>query len=176
MPGMRGGLGPRGYLTDEEKAQMPKVTKELIFRILSYLKPYTLQFVLVFIVILFSAAVGLLPSIITGKIVDEALVNKNLSLLIELLIAAFCAMLVSQLIGVLENYINAWISQHIVFDMKNEMYKHLLYMPQSFYSSEKQGDIITRMDTDISGVSTVISGTLSSIVSNILLSAIGAII
>lgn len=163
----RNSLGPRGYLTDEERKQMPKVTKELLLRILSYLKPYTLQFVLVFVVILVSAAIGLLPSIITGKIVDEALVNKNLTLLIKLLIAAFCSMLVSQVIGVLENYINAWISQHIVFDMKNQMYKHLLYMPQSFYSSEKQGDIITRMDSDISSVSTVISGTLSSIVSNI---------
>ena len=166
MPPVRG-LGPRGYLTEEEKKQMPKVTKELLLRILSYLKPYTLQFVLVFVVILASAAIGLLPSIITGRIVDEALVNKNLTLLIQLLIAAFCSMLVSQVIGVLENYINAWISQRIVLDMKNEMYNHLLYMPHSFFSTEKQGDIITRMDTDISGVSSVISGTLSSIVSNI---------
>ena len=166
MPQMRG-LGPRGFLTDEEKAQMPKVTKELLVRILSYLKPYALQFCIVFVVILISAAIGLLPSIITGKIVDEALVNKDLALLIKLLIAAFCSMLVSQIIGVLENYINAWISQKIVSDMRNEMYNHLLYMPHSFFSTEKQGDIITRMNTDISGVSTVVSGTLSSIVSNI---------
>ena len=34
-------------------------------------------------------------------------------------------------------------------------------------SSEKQGDIITRMNADISGVSSVISGTLTSVVSNI---------
>ena len=40
-------------------------------------------------------------------------------------------------------------------------------MPHSFFTTEKQGDIITRMNTDISGVSTVISGTLSSIVSNV---------
>ena len=51
--------------------------------------------------------------------------------------------------------------------MKNQMYKHLQSMPHSFFTSEKQGDIITRMNTDISGVSTVISGTLSSIVSNV---------
>ena len=51
--------------------------------------------------------------------------------------------------------------------MKNQMYDHLLHMPHSFFTSEKQGDIITRMNTDISGVSTVISSTLSSIVSNL---------
>ncbi len=162
-----GRLGPRGFLTDEEKASMPKVTGALLKRILGYLKPYWFQFILVFLTILVSAAVGLLPSIITGRIVDEALVGKNLKLLIQLLIAAFVSLTVSQIIGVLENYINAWISSRIVFDMKNQMYHHLQYMPHSFFTTEKQGDIITRMNTDISGVSSVISGTLSSIVSNI---------
>jgi len=146
---------------------MPKVTKELLLRILSYLKPYWLQFLLVFVAILLSAAVGLLPSIITGRIVDEALVGRNMELLIKLLIMAFATLAASQIIGVLESYINAWISQRIIFDMKNEMYDHLQHMPHSFFTSEKQGDIITRMNTDISGVSSVISGTLSSIVSNL---------
>lgn len=160
-------LGPRGFLTDEEKQNMPKVTKELLLRIMSYLKPYWLQFLLVFLTILVSAVVGLLPSIITGRIVDEALIGQDLFLLIKLLILAFLTTAVSQVIGVLESYINAWISQRIIFDMKNQMYDHLQHMPHAFFTSEKQGDIITRMNTDISGVSTVISSTLSSVVSNI---------
>jgi ABC-type multidrug transport system, ATPase and permease components len=162
-----GGLGPRGFLTDEEKQNKPVVTKGLLLRILSYLKPYWPQFLLVFLAILLSATVGLLPSIITGRIVDEALVGKNMKLLIQLLLAAFATLTISQVIGVLESYINAWISQRIIFDMKNQMYDHLQHMPHAFFTSEKQGDIITRMNSDISGVSSVISGTLASIVSNI---------
>ncbi len=165
--GMRGSSNPRGFLTEEEKQNMPKITGALIKRILSYLLPYKLQFFFVFIAILLSASVGLLPSIITGRIVDQALVGEDMRLLIFLLIMAFCALTASQVIGVLESYINAWISQRIIFDMKNQMYRHLQYMPHSFFTTEKQGDIITRMNTDISGVSSVISGTLSSIVSNI---------
>ena len=167
MPGPWGFGGPRGFLTDEEKQNMPKVTKQLLARILSYLKPYWFQFTLVFVTILVSAAVGLLPSIITGRIVDEALIGKDMKLLIQLLLMAFATLTVSQVVGVLESYINAWISQRIIFDMKNQMYDHLQHMPHSFFATEKQGDIITRMNTDISGVSSVISGTLSSIVSNI---------
>ena len=166
-----GGLGPRGargFLTEEEKANMPKVSWALIKRILSYLKPYWLQFLFVFVAILLSAVVGLYPSIITGKIVD-ALGSESVTLkyLIELILIAFATLVVSQVIGVAESYINAWISQRIIFDMKNQMYDHLQHMPHAFFTSEKQGDIITRMNTDISGVSTVISSTLSSIVSNI---------
>ncbi len=163
----RGGLGPRGFLTDEEKQNMPKVSKELLLRILAYLKPYWLQFILVFIAIILSATVGLLPSIIIGRIVDTALVGNDLWLLVKLLLFAFGALMASQIIGVLENYISAWISQKIIYDMKNQMYKHLQSMPHAFFTTEKQGDIITRMNTDISGVSSVISGTLSKIISNV---------
>ena len=155
--GGRNSLGPRGFLTDEEKANIPKLDKNLIKRILSYMKPYMFQFILVFIIILASAGIGLLPSVITGMIVDKALIGEDMALLIKLLLAAFVCLTVSQAISVLESYINAWISQRIIFDMKNQMYDKLMYMPHSFFTSEKQGDIITRMNTDISGVSTVIS-------------------
>ncbi|MEG1882357.1 MAG: ABC transporter ATP-binding protein [Clostridia bacterium] len=158
--------GPKGYLTEEEKSSAPKITKALILRILSYLRPYWWQFLLVFLTVLVSSVLGLLPSIITGRIVDEALIGQNMRLLIELLVLAFITLIAAQVIGVLESYINAWISERIVYDMKNQMYKHLQCMPHSFFTSEKQGDIITRMNSDVDGVAAVISGTLSSAVSN----------
>lgn len=161
-------LGPRGFLTEEEKLSVPSVTPALLKRIGSYLKPYWLQFLLVFIAIAASSVVGLFPSIITGRIVDEALVGTDMSLLIKLICLAFITLAGSQVIGVLESYISAWISQQIIYDMRNEMYRHLQYMAHSFFTTEKQGDIITRMNSDISGVSSVVSGTLTSIVSNIL--------
>ena len=155
------------FLTDEEKANPPKVTKELLLRILGYLKPYWKQFLLVFAIILIASVVGLLPSLITGRIVDEALVGEDLGFLIQLLLIALVAMAVNQIVGVFENYVNSWISQRIIFDMKNEMYAHLQGMQHSFFTTEKQGDIVTRMNTDISGVSSVISGTLAQVVSNL---------
>ena len=89
--GMGRGLGPRGFLTEEEKQNMPKVTSKLLLRILSYLRPYWFQFLLVFVAIFLSATVGLLPSIITGRIVDEALVGESMGLLLRLILAALAA-------------------------------------------------------------------------------------
>jgi len=160
-------MGPRGFLTEEEKDNLPTVTWDLIRRILGYLTPYWCRFVLVFITIILSSVLGLLPSMITGRIVDEALVGESMMLLIQLLLAALVTLTASQLVGLLTTYLNAWISQHIIFDMKNQMYGHLQRMSHAFFTSERQGDIITRMNTDVSGVSSVISGTLSSILSNI---------
>lgn len=167
MGGKGLGGGPRGFLTEEEKQNRPKLTKGLLKRIFAYLKPYLLQFFLVLIAILFAAVIGLLPSIITGRIVDEALTGRNMTLLLRLLAYALVTLTVAQAITVLQSYINSWISQRIIFDMKNQMYAHLQDMPHSFYTTEKQGDILTRMDNDISGVGTVITNTLTTSVANI---------
>ena len=159
--------GPRGFLTDQEKENLPKVSWGLIKRILGYLTPYWAKFLMVFVTILLSAVLGLLPSIITGRSVDEALVGQDMALLIKLLLAALVTLTASQLVTVLTSYLNAWISQHIIFDMKNQMYGRLQRMSHAFFTSERQGDIITRMNTDVSGVSSVISGTMSNILSNL---------
>ncbi len=171
-PGMRGpmhiGGGPRGFLTEAEKQNKPKIDKKLLKRILSYLKPYKWQFLLVFFSLIISAVLGLFPSIITGEIVDSIIANGDMAHLVKLLVLAFIVLSLSQIISVLEQYINSWISQKIIFDMRNEMYDHLQHMPHAFFTTEKQGDIITRMNSDINGVSSVISVMLTSVVSNIL--------
>jgi len=171
--GMRGPMGPpggpRGFLTEEEKKNKPKVTKELLVRILRYLKPYKWHFILVFLALAVSAVLGLFPSVITGKIVDSIISDsRSVKALIQLIGLAFVVLTSSQIIMVLEQYINSWISQKIIYDMRNEMYDHLQHMSHSFFTNEKQGDIITRMSSDINGVSSVISGTLTSLVSNTL--------
>ena len=108
------------------------------------------------------------PSIITGKIVDSIISNAQMQTLVKLLVLSFVVLSLAQIISVLEQYINSWISQKIIFDMRNEMYDHLQHMPHAFFTNEKQGDIITRMNSDINGVSSVISVMLTSVVSNVL--------
>ncbi|MBQ9010196.1 MAG: ABC transporter ATP-binding protein [Clostridia bacterium] len=174
MPGPRGGPMGRGhYMTEEERRQTPRVTKALLTRVLSYLKPYTGHLLLVLVCIVISSVCSLFPSILTGKIID-VLTGKNLggwfgsgiSSLIKLLALSIGLHFLSNLIGIGESYLNSWISQHISFDMRNQMYSHLQKMSQRFFTSANQGDIITRMTSDISGVESVISGTFTSILSN----------
>ncbi len=154
------------YLTDEEKANAPKVTLPLIKRVLSNITPYWKQFAVVLACIIVSSVLGLLPSVLTGKIIDEGLIGRDMKLLIILICASLGVTLLSNLIQVGESYLNSWIAQHMTFDMRNKMYRHLQKMPQSFFTSNNQGDIITRMTSDISGVERVVTSTFTSILSN----------
>lgn len=67
-----GGFAARSFLTEEEKTDAPHVTKELLLRILSHLKPYWLQFLLVFAAIIVASAVGLLPAITPERTVWQS--------------------------------------------------------------------------------------------------------
>ena len=75
---------------------------------------------------------SIFPSILTGNIID-VLTGKDmggwfgagLSALIRLIVLSLALNLVSNLIGVGQNYLNNWIAQHISYDMRNQMYRHL---------------------------------------------------
>ena len=158
----------RGYLTDEEKKNAPKVTGALLKRILSYLQPYWKQLLLVLCCIIVSSVCSLFPSILTGRIIDEGLIGRNMSALVRLILMTLALNLGANLISVGESYLNSWIAQHISYDMRNQMYSHLQKMSQRFFTSASQGDIITRMTSDISGVESVITSTFTSILSNVI--------
>ncbi|NLG30077.1 MAG: ABC transporter ATP-binding protein, partial [Clostridiaceae bacterium] len=165
---MNGGrVGRFRFETEEEIQNRPGVNRKLLSRILGWLAPYWPKLLLSLLIIVFSAVLNVLPSILTGRMIDQGFIAGNFSLLVKLVIASVMVMLGSSLLGVLENYMNVWVSEHIARDMKNEMYAHLQQMSQRFYTTNKQGDIMTRMTGDVNGVQRVITGTLTSTVSNV---------
>ena len=164
--GMGFGPGSRNFMSEEEKKNLPQVTPELLRRVFSYLTPYWKQLALTLLCIVFSSIMSLMPSVLTGKIIDEGLIGRDFNKLIMYIVLSLAVTAGANLIGVAESYLNTWIAQHITFDMRNQMYGHLQSMSQRFFTSNNQGDIITRMTSDIDGVKTVISGTFTSILSN----------
>ena len=178
---MPGGNGPRpggpmrnAFLTEEEKASQPKVTPALLKRVFSYLTPYKKQLALVLLCIAVSSFMSLMPSILTGKIIDEGLIKRDLKALVFYIVLSLSVTFLANLIGVAESYINTWMAQHITYDMRNQMYANLQKMSQRFFTSNNQGDIVTRMTSDIDGVQMVITNTFTSILSNVITLVIAA--
>ncbi|WP_321433723.1 ABC transporter ATP-binding protein [Trichococcus flocculiformis] len=162
--GFKGGRG--GFLTEEEKQNSPKITAPLLKRMFSYLVPYWKQLIVSVLAIITSSVFGVFPTILTGRIIDEGLLEQNLPVLIRLIGLSFGVLILANLISVLESYTNVWMAENITFDMRNKMYSHLQRMSHRFFTTSKQGDIITRMTSDIGGVQSVLTGTWTSILQN----------
>ncbi len=160
--------GRSSFLTEEEKENRPRITAAFLKRILSYLRPFWKQLALVTLTILLAAVLRLIPAILTGRIIDEGLIGRDLNRLVLLIGLSLGITVLSNLSGLMESYLNTWVAQHITFNMRNKLYHHLQGMSQRFFTSMNQGDLITRMTSDISGVQQIIAGTFTSIISNIL--------
>lgn len=159
--------GPYRGLTDEEKAAAPKFTKELGLRILSYLRPYKLKFFIVIVVVLLSAALGVVPSLLTGRMVDDGLLAGNFEVLVQLIIASFLVTVVSNALGIFETWLNTSIAQGIIYDMKTEMYAHFQKQPYQYFVESRQGEIVTRMTGDVNGVQSAVSTTMTNSIKNV---------
>lgn len=174
------GFSPGGFGGGHGKLKFddglrPNLSKALLLRIAKYFIPYWKQTLLVMAVLSITAVLGLLPPILIQQIIDVALPGRNLRLLLVLVLASLGTTVVSGLLGVLQNYLNSFISQNIVHDMKNQMYRHLQRMPLQFFSNVKQGEVITRMTSDISGIQGVFNSTIVNFASNVFILATTAI-
>lgn len=150
-----------------DNAPAPKVTFGMLRRIFSFLKPYFRLLVASFAVIVVSAGLGVAPSLLTGAIIDKGLLAGDFALLCQLVLLSLVLLVVSSSLGLLESWLSSNIAQGVTCDMKNRMYRHLQTMPYRFFTDTKQGEIITRMTEDISGVRSVITQTLTSTIRNI---------
>lgn len=168
MPGGFGGPGGNKLRFGSEGDKEIKITKDILFRILKYFKPYWKQMILAVALLLVVSLLGLVPPIMIKNIIDIALPEKSMDMIVMFIIVCIGATVLRDLVSVGQNYISTWISKHIIYNMKNQMYEHLQRMPMSFFSLSKPGEIITRITSDIEGIQDIFNSTVVNALSSIL--------
>ena len=99
--------GPGGrFLTEEENASRPKVTRELLTRIGGHLVPYWKQLFLALLCVTASSILNLYPAILTGRIIDQGLIGQDLPVLVQLIVLSLGVTFSANLIGVLESWLS----------------------------------------------------------------------
>jgi len=166
VTGAGGGLG-RGRFHYTEPGQEAKISWPMLKRIAKYFKPYWKLLILLAFSIIITSILGLLPAIFTKNIIDIALPQKNINLLLILIASSFGAVLLSGLVTVGQNYLNSWIAKYIMYDIRNSMFDHLQNMGIGFFSNVKSGEITSLMNNDIGGIENIFSNTFVQILKNV---------
>jgi len=162
-----GGYGGKLRFGTEEDKEV-KITKDGLHRIFKYFIPFRKQMLLTGTLLLIVSLLGLIPPIMIKNIIDKALPEKSMNMIILYIIVCIGATIVRDLVSVGQTYISTWISKHIIYNMKNDMYQHLQRMPIDFFSLSKPGEIITRITSDIEGVQDIFNSTVVNALSSIL--------
>jgi ATP-binding cassette subfamily B protein len=115
---------------------------------------------------LVSTALGLAQPYITKLLIDEALLRRDLRALT--LVAAL--MVVVTVLGFALNIIGSYryvsVSARVLFDMRLALYQHLQRLSPRFFTRTRLGEIVSRINNDISEVQRVAADTILAAVGN----------
>ncbi|MBI4201816.1 MAG: ABC transporter ATP-binding protein [Chloroflexi bacterium] len=140
--------------------------RTIVPRALGYLLPYWFPFLFILLCVLAIAGIGVLPPLLVRHIIDEAIPEKHLSLLYILAAAIVGIALVNGLLGVLQSYLNNMVSQRIMYDLRNELYTHLQGLSLRFFTANRTGEIMSRLNNDVAGIQNTVTSSLLSIISD----------
>jgi len=130
--------------------------------------PYWRGLVLVLVLGLFSTAVGLVQPYISRLLIDDALLRRDMHALGEIAALMVVVTIVGFILNIVSSYRYVRLSAECLFDMRLAVYRHLQQVSPRYFTKSKLGDIVSRINNDISEVQRICADTLLSVLSNVL--------
>lgn len=155
------------YKMDDDKILGKAYDSRLMKRLIHYLYPYRwlmgLSVILLFLVSLMQLA-G--PYLIKVGI-DEHIAKQDMDGL-KWIALLYLGVLIGQFIFQFsETYLTQYVGQHIMFDLRRNIFGHLQKLPLSFYDRNPVGRLITRVTSDVDALNEVVTSGMVAIFGNI---------
>src|SRR5262245_22847605 len=147
--------------------QFPIYDSATFYRIVQYIKPYTLQVIVVGVCIVLASLFNLASAWFVKRIIDVAIPSGNLTLLWLYCAGMVAGPLLAGLVQVAQKYTAEAIGQDVMLDLRVALYRRLHEMPFAFFTRQKPGEAVSHVLNDVQGVGGVVSSTLVDIVQNV---------
>ena len=154
--------------SDPDAVKGQKLNKGLVRRVFGYAKPYGSMLVGFLVVVVVEAVLGLAPPLLFRKIIDVALVQHDQTLLGWLALGVVGASLGGALLGVAERYWSSRIGEGLIFDLRTQLFDHVQRLPLGFFTRTQTGALVSRLNNDVIGAQRAFTGTLGTVVSNVI--------
>jgi ATP-binding cassette subfamily B protein len=135
-------------------------------RIGQLFRPYKWQMAGVTAIIVASSVVGLASPFLLRAVIDKALPEKNLRLLIWLVAGMVAVAAVSGAFGVIQTWVSTKVGQRIMHGLRTSVFSHLQRQSIAFFTRTRTGEVQSRITNDIGGMESVVTSTATSVASN----------
>ena len=140
-------------------------------RAMAYIAPYWPRLVPVVAISLFSTLLGLAQPYISKLLIDEALLRRNLRALVAVSAFMLAITVLGFVLSILSSYRYVRVSAQVLFDMRLAVYRRLQALSPRFYARTRMGDIVSRINNDISEIQRVSADAILALVNNIVVLA-----
>ncbi|MFP4000796.1 MAG: ABC transporter ATP-binding protein [Thermoplasmata archaeon] len=114
-----------------------------------YLKPNLKVYLPVQIGHVITAILALIPPLILRSIIDDAVLNGDMAVIIDLSLIALAVFGAIAVGRGFRSYYGHKTAQKIVYDMRNDLYGHFQDLPMKFHDEKKTGELIARLIDDL---------------------------
>lgn len=125
----------------------------MLKRFMSYYKPHMRIFILDMLASLCVALVGIVYPIVTRKMLNDFIPNRQYRLIIGFGLLLLGLYVVRMLLNYFIQYQGHMMGVHMQTQMRSDMFRQLEKLPYSFYDNHETGKIMSRMTNDLMDIS-----------------------
>lgn len=106
------------------------------------------RIILALVAVLITSATTLIAPAIIGKTIDGPIIHHDMRgvfMLAGLLLIVYCISLIS---GYIQTKTMGTVGRHVLFNLRNTLFKKIQELPLTFFNQNKAGDLISRINND----------------------------
>lgn len=155
------------YLSYDEKKDQPQLSWALLRRVWSYAQPYRLKILGLLVTIFAITGLSLIPPLLIRDLIDYALPNGDGMRVLWLTLGMVGIPIANALIGLGQRYLSATIGESLIADLRSALFNHIQRMSLRFFTHTKTGELMSRLNNDVVGAQSALTGTFITILTNI---------
>lgn len=149
--------GGRGFSIAEDEVLGKAYDSRLMKQLLGYLRPYAWQVALAVLLLMTQAAARLAGPYLTKVAIDRFILPGDVVGLRYIAIIFVGILVVQFLVAFAQTYLMQWIGQHVMFDMRRQIFSHLQRLSVRFFDRNPVGRLVTRVTNDVESLNEVLS-------------------
>jgi ATP-binding cassette subfamily B protein len=149
-----------------ERPADPAVRKANLRRIGRLFAPYKLRLSAVLLLIVGSAALGVIPAFLLKRVLEA--IGSNDTTALSLAAAGIITISIATgVLGVFQTLLSNQVGQRVMHDLRAAVFRHLQKLSLAFFTRTRTGEVQSRISNDIGGVQNVVTNTATSIASSV---------
>jgi ATP-binding cassette, subfamily B, bacterial len=173
-------MGPHHMLgSDPANIAGKTVDRDVVRRVWRFARPYRWMLAAFLGTIVAASLVEVAPPLLFRRLID--LLNANGDAIVAkafpsdawrtinvLAVGAVALAIGDALLGVAQRWWSARIGEGVIYDLRVALFDHVERMPVAFFTRTQTGSLISRLNNDVIGAQQALTGTLGTVVSNVI--------
>ena len=137
-------------------------------RLLPWIMPYRARLLGVLGISLLATGVGLVQPYVSKLMIDGALLHRDFALLVRIALLTVLVTVVGSVLNIASSYRYVALSAAMLYDIRVALLAHLQMLSPRFYARFRLGDLMSRINSDVSDVQRAAGDTLLAVLGNVL--------